>query len=76
MAGNGTAHHKLHGLGGLGLLAFFTAAMWYCKLEMDEVIMDYLSSGARSTSLLLNKLAAFLTWAIAAYVVIKLAFLG
>jgi len=27
-------------LGGLGFLAFFTAAIWYCKLEFDEVVMD------------------------------------
>lgn len=109
--GKGTAHHKLHGLvgwglivglpfaigsavkaigggadgfkawlstpaGGLGFLAFFTAALWYCKLEMDEVIMDYFRGGARSFGLLANRLVALTVWIMTAYVVAKLAFLG
>lgn len=60
---------------GLGLLAFATAAIWYVKLEMDEVIMDYFSGGLRSFGLLKNKLVAFIMWAMIAYAVIKLAFL-
>ncbi len=109
--GKGTAHHKLHGyvgwglvlglpfaivsavnavseqavgfetwlsssLGGLGFLAFFTAAIWYCKLEMDEVIMDYFGGGARAFGLLANRLVALIVWAMMAYVVAKFAFLG
>ena len=62
--------------GGLGFLAFFTAAIWYCKLEMDEVIMDYFGGGARSFGLLANRIVSLIVWAIAAYVVAKLAFLG
>lgn len=63
-------------VGGLGFLAFFTAALWYCKLEMDEVIMDYFGGGARSFGLLANRLVALIVWAMMTYVVIKLAFLG
>jgi len=62
-------------IGGLGFLAFFTAAIWYCKLEMDEVIMDYFGGGLRSFGLLKNKIVAFLLWAAVAFAVIKLAFL-
>jgi succinate dehydrogenase hydrophobic anchor subunit len=61
---------------GLGFLAFFTAAIWYCKLEMDEVIMDYLGGETRAFGLLANKAAALIIWAMAAFAVIKLAFLG
>ncbi len=109
--GKGTAHHKLHGLvgwgliiglplviysavkaigggsdgfthwlsnpvGGLGFLAFFTCAIWYCKLEFDEVIMDYFDGGLRSSTLLANRIVALVVWALAAYAVIKLVFLG
>lgn len=63
-------------VGGLGFLAFVTAALWYCKLEMDEVVMDYFAGGARSFGLLANRLAALIVWVMTAYVVIKLAFLG
>jgi len=63
-------------VGALGFLAFFTAAIWYCKLEMDEVIMDYFGGGLRRFGLLKNKLVAFLLWAAVAFAVIKLAFLG
>lgn len=63
-------------IGALGFLAFFTAAVWYCKLEMDEVIMDYFGGGLRRFGLLKNKLVAFILWAAVAFAVIKLAFLG
>jgi len=63
-------------IGALGFLAFFTAAIWYCKLEMDEVIMDYFGGGLRRFGLLKNKLVAFILWAAVAFAVIKLAFLG
>jgi len=62
--------------GALGFLAFFTAAVWYCKLEMDEVIMDYFGGKLRSFGLLKNKLVAVILWAAVAFAVIKLAFLG
>ena len=63
-------------VGGLGFLAFFTAAIWYCKLEFDEVVMDYFDGGTRSFGLLANRAVAFIVWLVAAYVVLKLAFLG
>ena len=63
-------------IGAVGFLAFFTAAIWYCKLEMDEVIMDYFGGKLRSFGLLKNKLVAFILWAAVAFAVIKLAFLG
>jgi len=97
--GKGTAHHKLHGLVGWGLIIglpfaigsavgaigggadgfkawLSTPLVWYVKLEMDEVIMDYFGGGARSFGLLANRLAALIVWAMMAYVVIKLAFMG
>lgn len=63
-------------IGAIGFLAFFTAAVWYCKLEMDEVIMDYFSGGLRKFGLFKNKVGAFVIWAVAVYAVCKLAFLG
>jgi len=63
-------------VGGLGFLAFFTAAIWYCKLEFDEVVMDYFDGGLRSFGLLANRIVSFIVWLVAAYVVAKLAFLG
>jgi len=63
-------------VGAIGFLAFFTAAVWYCKLEMDEVIMDYFGGGLRAFGLLMNKLVGFILWAALAFAVIKLAFLG
>lgn len=62
-------------IGALGFLAFFTAAVWYCKLEMDEVIMDYFGGGLRRFGLLKNKVVAFILWAAVAFAVINLAFL-
>ena len=61
-------------LGALGFLAFATAAVWYCKLEMDEVIMDY-ATGGRAAFLTLNTVAALVIWAALAYSVVSLAFL-
>ncbi|MEM7730607.1 MAG: hypothetical protein AAF311_15295 [Pseudomonadota bacterium] len=95
--GEGTTHHKIHGLtgwgviiglpfaiaqvianigdgpyaivawlsspaGAIGMIAFLTAAIWYCKLEMDEVIMDYFSGGLRRFGLLANKAVAIILW--------------
>jgi len=62
-------------VGAIGFLSFFTAAIWYCKLEMDEVIMDYFGGGLRRFGLLKNKAVAFILWAAVAFAVIKLAFL-
>ena len=61
-------------LGAIGFLLFATAAVWYVKLEMDEVIMDYATSG-RDGLMLLNKIVAFIIWAALAYSVVTLAFL-
>ena len=61
--------------GALGFLAFFTAAIWYCKLEFDEVIMDYFDGGLKSFTLLANRIVPFIIWLLAAYAVVKLAFL-
>ncbi|MEP6344034.1 MAG: hypothetical protein ABJ275_12040 [Maricaulaceae bacterium] len=61
---------------GLGFLAFFTAAIWYCKLEFDEVVMDYFDGGLKSFALLANKAVGFLIWAATVYAVVKMAFLG
>jgi len=63
-------------LGGLGFLAFFTAAILYCKLEFDEVVMDYFDGGLKSFALMANRFIAFIIWLLAAFAVIKLAFLG
>jgi succinate dehydrogenase hydrophobic anchor subunit len=62
-------------LGAIGLLAFLTAALLYCRLEMDEVIMDYFSGGLRSFGLLANKIVATILWAISAAGLINAAFL-
>jgi succinate dehydrogenase hydrophobic anchor subunit len=63
-------------IGAVGFLAFFTAAVWYCKLEMDEVIVDYFGGKMRAFGLLKNKFVAVILWAAVAFAVIKLAFLG
>ncbi len=62
-------------IGAIGFLAFFTAAVWYCKLEVDEVVMDYFGGKLRAFGLLKNKAVAFILWAAVAFSVIKLAFL-
>jgi len=61
---------------GLGFLAFATAAIWYCKLEMDEVILDYFEGGLCKFGLLKNKIVAVVIWLAMAYTVLNLAFLG
>ena len=61
-------------LGALGFLAFATAAVWYCKLEMDEVVMDYAGEGARGFALFCNKAVALILWATIAFSVVSLAF--
>ena len=61
-------------LGAMGLLAFATAAIWYCKLEMDEVIMDYFDGGVRASGLLANRIVALILWLLIAYGTISLGF--
>lgn len=63
-------------IGGLGFLAFATAAIWYCKLEMDEVVLDYFEGGVCTFGLIKNKIVAGLIWLAIAHAVLKLAFLG
>jgi succinate dehydrogenase hydrophobic anchor subunit len=55
--------------GAISLLIFATGAVWYCKLEFDEVIMDYFGGGAL---LVLNKIVAFLSWALIVFAVLKI----
>ncbi len=62
-------------IGAIGFLAFFTAAIWYCKLEFDEVVMDYFDGGTRAFGLLASKGVALIIWLITAFAVVKLAFL-
>jgi len=57
-----------------GFLAFFPAAIWYAKLEFDEVVMDYFDGGLRSFSLMANRVVAGLVWLLMAGVIAKLAF--
>lgn len=58
--------------GAVSALVFISAALWYCKLEFDEVIMDYTDGGLRSFGLLANRLIAFLAWAVSIYVIITM----
>lgn len=59
-------------LGAVGFMAFLTAALWYCKLEFDEVIMDYTDGGLRSLSLNANRVVAIVTWLVAAFAIYKI----
>ena len=63
-------------LGAWPLLVFLTAALWYCKLEFDEVIMDYASGGLRSFALMANRVAALIAWGVAVYVIISPIFIS
>lgn len=62
-------------VGAMGFLAFFTAAIWYCKLEFDEVVMDYFDGGTRAFGLLASKAVAFIIWLITAFALVNMAFL-
>lgn len=53
--------------GAISLLVFLTACIWYCKLEMDEVIIDYTDGGL----LLLNKIFTFIVWAASAFAILS-----
>lgn len=61
--------------GALGMIAFLSAAILYCKLEMDEVIMDYFSGGLRSFGLWKNRIGALILWLASVYGLVTLAFL-
>jgi len=58
-------------IGAIVLLIFFTSGLWYCKLEFDEVVLDYADSGMRSFGLLANKIIAFIAWAAAVAAILK-----
>ena len=60
--------------GAIGMIAFLTAAIWYCKLEMDEVINDYFGGNLRRFGLLKNKLVAFILWAVSVAALVVTAF--
>ena len=62
-------------LGAIGFIAFFLAACWYCKLEFDEVVMDYFGGSARAFGLLASKAIFVITWLLAGIAIIKLAIL-
>lgn len=58
--------------GAVTALVFLTATLWYCKLEFDEVILDYTDGGMQSFSLLLNRVIGFLAWAVSAYAILRI----
>lgn len=58
--------------GALSTIIFLTSALWYCKLEFDEVILDYTDGGMRSFGLMANRIVAFLAWAIALFVIVTM----
>ena len=49
-------------LGAVGMILFLLAAIWYCKLELDEVIMDYFGGNVRRFGLLANRVLALILW--------------
>ena len=59
-------------IGAIVALIFLTAMIWYSKLEMDEVILDYTDGGMRSFSLLANRLVGFVAWAISVFVILTM----
>lgn len=58
-------------IGAVSAFIFITSALWYCKLEFDEVIMDYTDGGLRSFALLVNRLVAFAGWVASVYVILN-----
>jgi len=58
--------------GAITALIFLTATIWYCKLEFDEVLLDYTDGGMRNFTLLLNRVIGFLAWAVSAFVILKM----
>ena len=57
--------------GAVSLMVFLTSAIFYMKMEMDEIILDYLSGGTQNFATWANRLVAFAAWAIAVYVIVK-----
>ncbi|MGJ8563928.1 MAG: succinate dehydrogenase, hydrophobic membrane anchor protein [Alphaproteobacteria bacterium] len=55
--------------GAVSLFVFLCAGLWYCKLELDDVIMDYLDGGARKFALLANKIIEAVIFLIAVYLI-------
>ncbi|MGB0907764.1 MAG: hypothetical protein ACPGVT_09750 [Maricaulaceae bacterium] len=58
----------------IGFALFFIAAAWYCKLEFDEVVMDYFDGGLKTFALLANKLVLLLITLAVVFTAYKLAF--
>lgn len=58
--------------GAVSLLVFLTAAIWYCKLEFDDVVMDYFGGGLRKFCLLANRIVGFVIWAVSVYAILKI----
>ena len=58
--------------GAVSALIFMSAALWYSKLEFDEVILDYTDGGLRSFGLLANRMVAFGAWVAATYVILNM----
>lgn len=56
------------------LFVFLTSALWYVKLEFDEVVLDYTDGGLRTFGLWANRIVAFLAWAMAVFVIFKMTF--
>ena len=62
-------------LGAIGMTAFLSAAILYCKLEIDEVIMDYFSDGLRRFGLWKNSAVALILWLTSVIGLLSAAFL-
>ncbi len=58
--------------GAITAILFITGGLYYCRLEFDEVIMDYTDGGLRKFGLLANLLVALLAWAVSLYVIITM----
>lgn len=57
--------------GAISMLVFLTAALWYCKLEFDEVVLDYTDGGLRKFGLMANRIVAGLAWVAAVYAILR-----
>lgn len=64
------------GISAVGFCAFFIAALWYCKLEFDEVIFDYFDGNVQRFCLQANRLVAIVTGAIVLITLFKFAQAG
>lgn len=60
----------------VGLIAFLTVTFWYCKLEFDEVVVDYFDGRVRKFGLTANLVVAVLAWGLFVYAILKLTFSG